>query len=218
LLVVLDGEVWCGPQNLAVTLDNLIADNLIEPPLALLVDSGGRDHRWAELDGSGAAPAWIADKLVPWALAGLRPASPLAPVRGAAGGEVGLGLGETASDTGGEAAAFVVVAGQSLGALTALRAALERGDVVRGAIAQSASLWQRDLGAGLAGRDLSGLRAYVEVGAQEWVLREPNRRLAQHLAAAGANVHFNEYNGGHDYACWRGGIADALRWMLPPRI
>jgi enterochelin esterase family protein len=111
-----------------------------------------------------------------------------------------------------------VVAGQSLGALTALRAALEHPEVVGGAIAQSASLWQRDLGAGLAGRRLAGLRAYIEVGTQEWVLREPNRAFARQLAAAGATVEFREYNGGHDYACWRGGIADGLRWMLPPQV
>jgi enterochelin esterase family protein len=201
----------------------------------------------------------------------------------------------------------VVVAGQSLGGLTALRTVLQHGDVIGAAIAQSASLWAADPtpelraagllrtaqtpsrtqqtpaaqtaadrppggagtaagwspdggrtaadrppgGAGTAaggspdggrtasgnwetpagqtaaggllggGRTASGnwqaacgLRAYIEVGLQEWVLLEPNRRLAGELAAGGADVRFTAYNGGHDYACWRGGIADGLRWLL----
>ena len=53
----------------------------------------------------------------------------------------------------------------------------------------------------LVGADLSGTRIHQEVGTQEWVLRGPNRDLAEGLSRAGAAVRFIEFNGGHDYAC-----------------
>ena len=40
--------------------------------------------------------------------------------------------------------------------------------------------------------------------------------LAGRLARAGADTRFVEYNGGHDYACWRGGVADGLIALLHP--
>ncbi len=187
VVVALDGDVWTSSQDLAGTLDNLIHDGELRPPLVVMPDSGGTRRRWTELDGTGAGPAWIADRLLPWARA------------------------RWAVSTG---PADVVVAGQSLGGLTALRAVLERPDAVGSALSQSASLWQHELT--VDGRDLAGIRVYQEVGTQEWVLREPNEKLAARLAVSGADVHFVEYDGGHDYACWRGGIADGLRRLLPP--
>jgi len=184
--IVLDGEVWTGVQDLATTVDNLLDDGELRPSLLVMPESGGRDRRWEEL-GAGDGPDWLADALLPWA----RARWPLS-----------------------DDPADVVVAGQSLGALTALRTVLERPDAARGALSQSASLWQQDLLAAVGARDRSGIRVYQEVGSQEWVLREPNARLAAGLAAAGAELRFVEYDGGHDYACWRGGIADGLRYLL----
>ncbi|MFT4221074.1 MAG: DUF3327 domain-containing protein [Microbacterium sp.] len=188
VVIALDGEVWTGPQDLATTVDNLIDDGEIRPALVVMPHSGGPERRWAELGGEGAAAAWIADILLPWVRARWHVS--------------------TSPDD-------VVVAGQSLGGLTALQTALERPDAARCALSQSASLWARDLS---PLRDAHGarLRVYLEVGAQEWVLREPNERLAAGLAAEGHDVHYVEYNGGHDDACWRGGIADGLRHVLAP--
>ncbi|WP_343990487.1 enterochelin esterase domain-containing protein, partial [Nocardioides dubius] len=49
LVVALDGEVWTSSHSLPTILDNLIADGLLPPVHAVLVDSGGRDQRWQEL-------------------------------------------------------------------------------------------------------------------------------------------------------------------------
>jgi enterochelin esterase family protein len=97
----------------------------------------------------------------------------------------------------------------------ALRTALERPEAVGCALAQSPSLWQRELVMPEAGTSRLP-KVYLEVGSQEWVLRDPARRLAAALQHAGAPIRFFEFNGGHDYACWRGGIADGLRALLPP--
>ncbi|WP_156910287.1 hypothetical protein [Nocardia mangyaensis] len=80
-----------------------------------------------------------------------------------------------------------------------------------GALSQSGSVWQDEVPAAILGADLRGTRAYVEVGAQEWVLVPLHRPVVESLRAAGAEVASVEFNGGHDYACWRGGIADGLR-------
>ncbi|MGE3812784.1 MAG: enterochelin esterase [Candidatus Nanopelagicales bacterium] len=188
VVVLLDGEVWTGPQDAATTLDNLIHDREIRPCAAVLAHSGGRERRWSELGAAGEGVDWIADRLLPWARARL-------PI---------------SADP-----AEVVLAGQSLGGLTALRAVLLRPEAVGSALAQSAALWQADLAGLLPGAALARARFWIEVGLQEWVLGEPNRRLAAALAAAGADVRLAEYNGGHDYACWRGGLAEGLRHLLP---
>ena len=110
----------------------------------------------------------------------------------------------------------MVVSGVSLGGLVALWTAVAYPEFVGGAIAHSPSLWVDDLSALLDGADLRGTRIHQEVGTQEWVLLAPNRDLAGRLARAGADTRFVEYNGGHDYACWRGGVADGLIALLHP--
>lgn len=186
LVIVLDGEVWTGSQDLITTVDRLAAQRLLRAAVFVFVDSGGRDRRWQEL-GDAEGVEYVVEHLVPWA-------------------QEQLGASTAPRE--------VVVVGQSLGALTALRCGIRHPDRVRGVLSQSASLWQDDLAGDVAVSDLRALRVYIEVGRQEWVLRDPNRVLAGRLAQAGASVQFVEYNGGHDYACWRGGIADGLLALL----
>ena len=37
-----------------------------------------------------------------------------------------------------------------------------------------------------------------------------NRHLRDVLTLKGYEVHYSEFNGGHDYICWRGSLADGL--------
>ncbi|WP_062217562.1 enterochelin esterase domain-containing protein [Streptomyces sp. NBRC 109706] len=187
LLVVLDGDVWTTTQDLPTTLDNLRHDRAIRPLRALLVDSGDRASRWRDLADGGAA-ASVAGELLDWA----RREHPVPDTPSA-----------------------VTVAGQSLGGLTALNTVVRHPDRVGAAISQSASLWQGDPTTDAAVRRLDGVRAWVEVGTEEWILHPPHRPMVDRLAALGADVAYVEYTGGHDYACWRGGIADGLRHLHP---
>ena len=41
-------------------------------------------------------------------------------------------------------------------------------------------------------------------------------RMRGVLEGQGYDVTYREYQGGHDYACWRGGLADGLIAMLRP--
>jgi len=188
LLLVLDGEVWAGPQDLPATLDNLVADGLLPPCRALFVASGGREHRWSELGGDGTT--YLVDEVLGSARRrGWLPDDP----------------------------AQVAVVGQSLGGLTALRLGLRRPDLCGTVLSQSASLWLDDLGDEVAALGEIRPRVHLAYGRHEWVLTEPHADLAARLRAAGVTVTAHEVCGGHDYAWWRGTVADALAWAFAPR-
>lgn len=189
LVVALDGEVWTSSHSLPTILDNVIADGLIPPVHAVLVDSGGRDQRWQELAGDDVAAhdAWLAGPLLDAARARL-------PVS--------------------DRAAETVITGQSLGGLTALRVGLRFGERIGNVASQSASLWQDDLSELPVG---GPARIHLAHGVQEWVLAPDHERVAVRLREAGHEVLTPRYNGGHDYAWWRGAIGDSIVALLSPR-
>lgn len=189
VVVVLDGQWWVDEHGLTATMDNLIHDALIRPAALLMVDSGEVDRRWQELDDPAAAADWLATTLLPWARS--RFALSADPRE-------------------------VLIVGQSLGGLTALQTVIDFPQVFGGAIAQSSSMWRVDAESMIGDRDLSAVRVHMQVGTQEWALLAANRDMSTWLGDAGADVTLNEFNGGHDWACWRGGIAEGLRDLLRP--
>lgn len=191
VILAFDGDVWNGrpgesTQDLPTTLQNLTADGLRPPTLAIMVDSGSRDQRWRDLDPSTGIGSYLAEVLLPWV-------------------RQRFGVRAARQD--------VIVIGQSLGGLVALSSGITHPDAIGKVVAQSASLWQDDLRAVLGDRILAGSQFCVQFGRQEWSLRRPNLTLARQLRASGANVSVQVHNGGHDYAWWRGAIADGLRTM-----
>lgn len=185
-VVLFDGDVWQGNGQAGATVDNLVADGLITPPVVVMIDQGTTAQRVADLSADGSLGGWVASDLLGW----VRDTWPVSarPER-------------------------TVVVGQSLGGLTALSVALRRPDVVGCALAQSSSLWQDDLLDGVA--TASSLRADVQVGTYEPVLLDAHRRLAASARERGLDVELREYVGGHDLAWWRGGLADGLRRLIP---
>ena len=56
------------------------------------------------------------------------------------------------------------------------------------------------------------------MGEQEWVLVPPHRELKERLEKLGLkNACCTTFNGGHDYACWRGAIVPALERIIAAR-
>ncbi|MFF4663626.1 enterochelin esterase [Streptomyces sp. NPDC001282] len=192
--VLLDGEMWGPVLDVGGMLDRMHAQGALPPTVALLVDT--MDRRMDDLSCNGAFVDWLADILLPWAEAE---------------------FGATARPE------RTLVAGQSAGGLTAAFAAHRRPDRFGLAVSQSGSFWwpENDPERGeewLTRQYASGerrpVRLYLEVGLQEWMLLAENRRLRNVLRARGYDVVYREFNGGHDYACWRGGLADALSVLL----
>ncbi|WP_018546487.1 enterochelin esterase [Streptomyces sp. LaPpAH-108] len=197
VLVLLDGEHWQEELGVARMLDNLIADGRIPPVAALLPDSVDPATRWDELSCRPAYADFLTEELLPWAAARL----PLT------------------SDP-----ARTVVAGQSLGGLTAAYAAYRAPWRFGNVLAQSGSFWWPNAEDATEAEWLTGqlaaaprlpVRFRLSFGEQEWVVLPAARRLRDVLARAGYDdaVH-REFNGGHDYLCWRTELADGLVELL----
>ncbi|MGW0821430.1 alpha/beta hydrolase-fold protein [Streptomyces sp. NPDC002845] len=125
----------------------------------------------------------------------------------------------------------LVVAGQSLGGLSALYAALEFPELVSRVACQSGSFWwtldAMDLadplggppGGALAARlrerpDLSGLRVAFDVGEHERGML-PHCELVESLAEqAGATVRVSRSASEHDRAGWRHALLRDVAWAL----
>jgi enterochelin esterase-like enzyme len=63
-------------------------------------------------------------------------------------------------------------------------------------------------------RARKSIRFFLEAGATERNVLEGNRRMRDVLNRQGYDLTYREFQGGHDYACWRGGLADGLAAML----
>ncbi|MFD3523906.1 alpha/beta hydrolase-fold protein [Streptomyces sp. NPDC058653] len=125
----------------------------------------------------------------------------------------------------------LVVAGQSLGGLSAMYAALEFPDLVSRVACQSGSFWWTPeamtladpLGGRLGGTvaerlrkrpDLSGLRCAFDVGEHETAML-PHCELTETLAEeAGATVRVSRSPSGHDRAGWRHALVRDVAWAL----
>ncbi|MDT7845605.1 alpha/beta hydrolase-fold protein [Streptomyces justiciae] len=194
VLVLLDGEHWQPRLGLNHLLDNLIADGRIPPLAAVLPEAVDEPTRWAELSCRPAYVAFLADELLPWA-AGRLPLT--------------------------DDPARTVVAGQSLGGLTAAYAAVAAPHRFGNALVQSGSFWwpvgpDAEWLTGVIGETPRlPVRFRLSFGEQEWVSLPAARRLRDTLAAVGYHdSSYREFNGGHDYLCWRTELADGLVELL----
>ncbi|MEU6374877.1 enterochelin esterase [Streptomyces sp. NPDC046909] len=204
VLLLSDGDMWFGRLGFGDTLDALIADGRL-PPLAVLApDAVDRHARWRELGARDGFVTFLADELLPWA-AGRWPLT-TDPAR-------------------------TVVAGQSLGAMTALHAAHLRPERFGKVLAQSPSLWWRPglpalsgpkppvfglpwLVSRLAAGERAAMTVHLDVGLHEGSMVDHTRALHEVLSVKGHRVTYDEFNGGHDYACWHGALADGLARLL----
>ncbi|MDQ1014591.1 alpha/beta hydrolase-fold protein [Streptomyces afghaniensis] len=125
----------------------------------------------------------------------------------------------------------LVVAGQSLGGLSAVYAALEFPELVSRVACQSGSFWWTPdtpgladplggpVGGTIAARlrehpDLSGLRVAFDVGEHETRML-PHCALTETLAErAGATVRVSRSPSGHDRAGWRHALLRDVAWAL----
>ena len=194
LFIQFDGEMWFS-QGMEQTLNRAHEAGRIPAMHVFFLHSGGRENRWKELNGDNP----IADYLVEIAFPHL---------------EAVHGIKTDPQN--------IVINGQSLGGLSSLLAVLSRPEAFGGAIAQSSSLWQPQVMDRLDELEAAGeidrlrhLYLEIEVGEQEWVLVPPHRELKARLEKLGLErAHCTTFNGGHDYACWRGAIVPALERII----
>ncbi|GAB2476411.1 enterochelin esterase domain-containing protein [Xylanimonas ulmi] len=192
VLVLLDGEAWAA--NDGERLDAWAASGVLRPTATLLLDHGPMRERVADLTCN---PRLVADVLT---LIDTAPAALGAPVT--------------------RDPRRTTIAGQSLGGLSALYAQCLAPDRFGASVCQSGSLWWPNPAGGEPAEWLTRTileadarlgRVSLEVGLNEWVLLEPTRRLRNALAGRCEALHYAEYDGGHDRACWEVSLPRALR-------
>lgn len=205
VLLLFDGEVWGnGADNLVATptiLDNLIAQKKIPPTVLVLVNAVSQPWRNHDLTCSQPYNDFLAKELLP---------------------EVRKNYHVTADPK------HVVVGGSSFGGLASACAGLMHPETFGNILSLSGSYWYVPdwektfnilyLGdSGWVMRQYAQspklpLRFYITVGRYEGLEKQlpTNRNLRDILQLKGYPVTYSEYDGGHDYLCWRGSVADGL--------
>lgn len=198
LLLLFDGPAYVEMVPTPTILDNLISEGKIPPMIVVLPDSLDGETRSRELPCHQPFVDFLTQELLPWVRERYHITDD--PAHSIVGG----------SSYGGLASSFV-----------GLRASEHFGNV----LSQSGAYWwEPDPEDGIPQESLTQqfiasphlpIRFYMEVGLQERNASDTsmiitNRHLRDILRLKGYEVHYTEFNGGHDYLCWRGSLADGL--------
>ena len=198
LLVVFDGDrnVMWVPE----ILDVLIAQRRIPPMVAVMTDESVPSERRNELPCNPQFADFLAEELVPWTRRNY--------------------YATTKSERS-------IVAGSSFGGLASVFAGLKRPDVFSNVISLSGSFWWKPDGEQegewltrlVTSSPKGPLRFYLEVGLMEGysVQVETNRHMRDALTTKGYPVGYFEYDGGHSFLNWSGGMKNGLEYLIRPR-
>nr|WP_247743643.1 enterochelin esterase [Shimia sp. R10_1] len=201
LLIVFDGARYINRAQTPQVLHNLQRDGRLPAVPTVFVDSLDPDTRWQELACNAEFGQAIASELLPIA-------------------QQYFGLPPNPDRT--------VVAGSSLGGLSSACIALNHSEDIGAFVSMSGSYWYAPEGheakdqvfvSQLAKqRSPKAIRAFLSAGtyessrfADEFGILEGSEHLATTLQQLGHDaVTYQTYEGGHDYAIWRGALADGL--------
>ena len=198
LLVVFDGWAYIHLVPTPTILDNLINQGMITPLIAVLPDSLDQETRSRELPCHPPFVDFLLQELLPWIHSQYHVSSK--PDQ-------------------------TIVAGSSYGGLAAAFAAFSAPERFGNVLSQSGGFWwnkdsedqipQEWLTQQFIASPHLPLHFYLEVGLKEEFNMVPsNRHLRDVLVLKGYKVDYSEFNGGHDYICWRGSFADGLLKLI----
>ncbi|WP_233098050.1 alpha/beta hydrolase [Dictyobacter vulcani] len=195
MLLLFDGSVYVDLVPTPTILDNLLSAGKIPPLVVILPDSLNEETRNRELPCNPEHAAYLQQELMPWVREHYHVSSE--PSR-------------------------CIVAGSSYGGLAATYTALQAPDAFGNVLSQSGSYWWGKkhpsepqpewLARQYVIKDRQAIHFYLEVGLLEPLadMVTTNRHMRNVLEAKGYRVDYSEFEGGHDYLCWRGTLADGL--------
>lgn len=213
LLALFDESVYLnGERNGTIVptptiLDNLISEKRIPPIIAVFIDNP-LDTRYKELTCDHTFTDFLNSELVPW---------------------VRRFYNVTAD------ARQTIIGGSSLGALAASCAGLRYSGTFGNILSQSGAYWWTPPKRNPSDPDTEPdwmakqfiesqrlpLRFYMDAGTDELDLTGnggdilvPSRNLRDVLLAKGYEVHYQEFDGGHDGLSWRSTLADGLILLM----
>lgn len=201
LVVLPDGETWFDHLGVCAAIDAAINSGRIVPVAVLGIDNINEHERTAILGGRSELIADIAGHLLP-AIRAEQPQRQWAD------------------------RSRTVLAGQSLGGVSALMAARHAPETFGLTLSHSPSMWWTPEGASrpdvfsetdtswvsehLLSAPPQAVRIRLCVGSLEGSTVSHVQQLHQRLLTAGVDSHCAIYTGGHDYAWWRGALIDGL--------
>ena len=196
LLIVFDGAAYLGLVPTPTILDNLIAAGRIPSVVAILVDNPDQATRNRELDCYPPFVEFMSDELLPWIRQHHHVTTD--PRR-------------------------VTLAGSSGGGQASMCVGQSHPELFGNVLAQSGSFFtapDQPIGDEWVYRNLvTGprlpLQFYLDVGRFEPIFSVTGVRVMRDvLEARGYPLTYREFSGGHDYAWWRGTLADGLIALL----
>lgn len=217
LVVLLDGQKWGAPSGTLSVLQYLTDTFKIAPAHYLLVPSIDGPTRWKELGCYSSFWQSLLDELLPTVTSELAQEDC------------------SVSD--------FLVAGQSLGGLSALYAGVTFPEYFSKVISLSGSFWWPEDSRMRAPNNttssnewiknvptnsladqilknqisVSHLQAFLNVGSGEADMCLYNEATYQAIQQKGGQVHYEIVCGGHDWLSWRSGLVDGLRHLIPAR-
>jgi len=209
LLVLFDEGAYLNNVPTPVILDNLIAAGKIPPMVAVLIANPSQETRSKELPPNPQFADFLATELLPWVHAHY----------------------SVTSDP-----KLTTVGGSSFGGIAATYAGLRHPQIFGNVLCQSGSFWwaPERIGPDVDATTETGwlakefikspklpLRFWMDAGVFEvdsrgngGAILEPSRHMRDVLLAKGYEVHYQQFNSGHDYLNWRGTLADGLIALL----
>ncbi|WBW97787.1 alpha/beta hydrolase-fold protein [Oceanirhabdus sp. W0125-5] len=184
LLVLTDGAAYITMSTKEV-LDNIINDNKIPPTIAVLINSNS--NRMKELSCNDEFCSYVVEEVLPWVRENYN----------------------VTSDP-----AKTVIAGSSLGGLTASFLGFKFPDIFGNILSQSGSYWYKSedvndlekrnwMARQFEKEDKLPLNFYLNVGVLESaMMNDMNREFTDVLLSKGYPVFFEEFKSGHDYLSW----------------
>ena len=206
ILILFDGSSYITWVPTSTILDNLIAEDLIPPMIAVFVNHPTQALRNQELSCSEAFTQFLVEELVPW----IRNTHRVS-----------------------ENPALTIIGGSSNGGLGATYAAFRHPEIFGNVLSQSGAFMYNPpeenepewLIRQIKASPLLPIHFHLDCGLMEISraetntpsILESNRHLRDVLLEKGYKVHYQEFNGGHEYINWRGQIADGLLALLGSR-
>lgn len=203
LLLVFDGQAYVSDLIPSpIILDNLIHEKAIPPVIAVFISSIDQKTRNQELPCHRPFADFLALELLPWIRSHYH---------------VTTDPQQT------------IVAGSSYGGLAAAYAAWTYPNYFGHVLSQSGAFWWKPkedkkdqwLIKQLAESPAISVRFYLDVGKEECEsfadchsMLTVNRNLSKTLKAKGCVVHYQEFDGGHQYECWRRTFAHGLMALI----
>jgi len=193
LLLLFDGWQYTESIPTPTILDNMIADGVIPPLVAVMVD---QVDRFNELAQNPDFSDFISDELIPWVRRNYDVTND--PERS-------------------------IIGGLSLGGLAAAYTAMRHPEIFGNVLSQSGSFQilpegKMELIRQFVEKPKLPVRFYLEAGLLETgdspSLLHANRHLRDVLEAKGYFVNYSEFNGRHDDICWRGSLSTGLISLL----